>query len=182
MKRLSIAWSQYFSRDVLTVTPSYYHTHLLVLFHHSSPSIFMSLSSTLISNIVPPSGSPSPHLSAPLLILASKFYLIFHLFKSPSPPSSHRLHSKLILLFKHHHNRLHFPLPVLQPTPPPPYPTRSSCPSSNFLDHFESRTASSSILPSSMVIPTYCRKRNSLSLLKSIILTVLIFVLFALAT
>ena len=49
--------------------------------------------------------------------------------------STCRLHSKLILIFKIHHNLLHFPLNVLQPTPPPPYPIRSFYPS-NFLVPF----------------------------------------------
>ena len=61
--------------------------------------------------------------------LASKFRpslisSIQSCFNLPSL-SSHHLHSKLILIFKIHHNLLHFPLPILHLTPHPPYPIHS---------------------------------------------------------
>ena len=157
-------------------------------FHpHSSPSTIIKLYVSLVrphleycSAIWAPSSPSLCHRIDSVQLfaikLASKFRpslisSIQSCFNLPSL-SSRRLHSKLILIFKIHHNLLHFPLPVLHLTPRPPYPIRSfhQC---NFLEPF-SRTSSfsNSFFPSSISLwnslPPAAKETLSISLFKSI--------------
>ena len=87
--------------------------------------------------------------------------------------STRRLHSNLILIFKIHHNLLHFPLNVLQPTPPPPYPIRSFHPSNFLVPFSKSSSFFNSFFPSSISLwsslPPVAKETHSLSLLKTLI-------------